>query len=151
MVRPDILVVASGYADYRRFGGVGYRDVVRAARDAGCSAVMVDTAIKDGKDLFDAMTPQEIAEFIRLGKEAGLLVAVAGSVKLRHLPVLAQMRPDIVGIRGAACDDDDRTKGITAKKVHELMATARRLNAAGNVADVNLRERPPAKRVAVAV
>ena len=31
------------------------------------------------------------------------------------------------------------------------MATARRLNAAGNGAEVNLRERPPAKRGAVAV
>ncbi len=151
MVRSDILVVASGYADYRRFGGVGYREVVRAAKDSGCNAVMVDTAIKDGKDLFDAMTSEEIAEFIKLGQEAGLLVAVAGSVKLQHLPRLAQMRPDIVGIRGAACDDGDRTRGITAEKVHELMATARRLNAAGNGAEVNLRERPPAKRGAVAV
>jgi len=151
MVRSDILVVASGYADFRRFGGVGYRDVVRAARDSGCNAVMVDTAIKDGKDLFDALTPEEIAEFIKLGQEAGLLVAVAGSVKLRHLPELAQMRPDIVGVRGAACDDGDRTKGITREKVHELMATVRKLNATGGTAGANLRERPPAKRVAVAV
>jgi uncharacterized protein (UPF0264 family) len=151
MVRPDILVVASGYADCRRFGGVGYREVVRAARDSGSNAVMVDTAIKDGKDLFDALAPEEIAEFITLGHEAGLLVAVAGSVKLQHLPVLAQMRPDIVGIRGAACDDGDRTRGITAAKVHELMATARRLNAAGNVPDAKRRERPPAERAAVAI
>ncbi|HNS47361.1 MAG TPA: (5-formylfuran-3-yl)methyl phosphate synthase, partial [Bacteroidales bacterium] len=46
------LVVAAGYADSARFGGIGYRELVRAAKDARADIVMVDTAIKDGRNLF---------------------------------------------------------------------------------------------------
>jgi uncharacterized protein (UPF0264 family) len=128
MVSREILAVASGYADFRRFGGVSYTDIVRAAKDAHADVVMVDTAIKDGKNLFDAMTFDEIQEFTQLGHDAGLIVALAGSVKKEHLADLAETKCDIVGIRGAVCDGADRTLGITRKKVEEFMAYAREIS-----------------------
>ena len=121
MVSDKILTVASGYADFRRFDGVHYREVIKAAKNAGADGVMVDTAIKDGKNIMDAMSVDEIAEFIGLAKEADLFAALAGSIGMQHLDVLAQLDPDIIGVRGAVCDRGQRKKGIVRERVMEFM------------------------------
>lgn len=124
MVNPDIHVVAAGYADYRRFGGLNPTDLVDAAGDAKCQGVMVDTAIKDGKNLFDAMSLDEMADFLGRGRERGMFVALAGSIKAGHLPTLQELGPDIVGIRGAVCGKADRTTSIQFELVQEFVKEA---------------------------
>ena len=121
MVNTSAIVVAAGYADYKRFGGIGYKDLVKAAKDSGADVVMVDTAIKDGKNLLDAMNPDQVKEFIDLSHEAGLLVALAGSIKKEHIIDLAQLNPDIIGIRGEVCNNGNRNTGIVQEKVEEFM------------------------------
>jgi uncharacterized protein (UPF0264 family) len=128
MVNKNAVVVAAGYADYKRFGGVPYKDLVNAAKDSGSDVVMVDTAIKDGKNLLDAMNLDQIKEFIDLSHDAGMYVALAGSIKKEHLEDLARLNPDIVGIRGEVCDNEDRKSGISLEKVKEFMACARAIN-----------------------
>lgn len=135
LVSDEILAVASGYADFRRFGGVSYQDVVGAAVDAGADVVMVDTFMKDGKDLFDAMSIDELKEFVSLAKDGGLLVALAGSIKSEHLEILADVDPHIVGVRGAVCSKGDRTTGITRDAVETFMAAAREI-ATGDEVDL---------------
>lgn len=129
LVSDDILVVASGYADYRRFDGVSCQDVVSAARDSKCNVVMLDTAIKDGKTLLDNMGLDEIQEFVDSGHDAGMLVALAGSVTERDIETLADIGPDIVGVRGAVCDSNDRTRGITLERVVAFMDFANSVTA----------------------
>lgn len=123
--RPAITVVAAGYADYRRFGGLSTGELVAAARDAGADLVMVDTAIKDGSTLFDALSVEEIEGFVQVARAAGLQVALAGSIKQSHLALLKQLQPDVVGVRGALCEQGDRTTGITLGRVQEFMQEAR--------------------------
>lgn len=122
MVGEDIDVVASGYADYRRFDGLNTDNLVNAAADAGCDVVMVDTAIKDGSTLFDALSIDEIQEFIGRGHERGLRVALAGSIKFDHCDVLTKLRPDIIGVRGAVCEGTDRKTKISAEKTDRFVA-----------------------------
>lgn len=125
-VNSDALVVGAGYADFRRFGGLHYRDLVAAARASGCNVVMVDTAIKDGHNLFDAMSNQELKEFIDMGHADGLQVALAGSVQIQHLDLVRDLNPDIIGVRGAVCPTGDRSRGIDAKLVWAFMQSVRR-------------------------
>ena len=138
MVSDDILVVASGYADYRRFGGVSFSDVVAATRDSHSDVVMLDTAIKDGQTLLDAMTLDEIKEFVESGHEAGLLVALAGSVTEKDIEPLAKFGPDIIGVRGAVCDSNDRTRGITLERVQSFMEFSRQFDTDDDKAGVRL-------------
>lgn len=119
--RPTVTVVAAGYADYRRFGGLGTADLVAAARDASADLVMVDTAIKDGSTLFDALSFEEIEEFVQAAKAASLQVALAGSVQHAHIPLLKRLKPDVVGVRGTLCSKSDRTKGIDLDRVREFV------------------------------
>lgn len=121
MVSEDTEVVAAGYADYRRFGGLNSCDLVRAARDAQCDVVMVDTAIKDGPTLFDALSVDEIREFVEQGHEAELQVALAGSIKMEHAPLLLALGPDIIGVRGAVCEGDRRNTKISPDKTRAFV------------------------------
>lgn len=120
MVSDEPLVVASGYADYRRFNGLNTWDLVGAAKDAGCDVVMVDTAIKDGRTLFDALTMAELQDFVDMAKEAEMLVALAGSIKAHHVDELLEIRPDIIGVRGAVCGGPDRGSKISVEKTRQF-------------------------------
>lgn len=121
MVSDEIEVVASGYADYRRFNGLAPCDLVRAARDSQCDVVMLDTAIKDGSTLFDAMPMEEIRAFVKQGQEAGLRVALAGSLKFQHASSLLELNPDIIGVRGAVCEGSDRKTRISPEKTRQFI------------------------------
>ncbi len=127
MISTDALVVASGYADYKRFGGISYNEIISASSDAGADVVMVDTAIKDGKNLFDAMFHWQIEDFINDVHDAGMLAAIAGSIKFEHLGILSDLNPDIIGVRGAVCDNADRTSGIVHQRVTDLMSLVNEL------------------------
>jgi uncharacterized protein (UPF0264 family) len=118
---PEIIVVAAGYADYRRFGGLDTQTLIRVARDAEADVVMVDTAIKDGKTLFDALSLGDLQEFIDGAHANGLQVALAGSVRFEHLDALRKLAPDIVGVRGCVCSANNRATKIEAHLVRRFV------------------------------
>jgi hypothetical protein len=107
----DILVVASGYADAHRVGAVDPMEIPRVAADSGSDLAMVDTAVKDGKTLFDFMDKDAISKFTTNTHDYGLKNALAGSIKEEQLKLLYDLGCDVVGIRGAACTGGDRNKG----------------------------------------
>lgn len=123
--RPGALAVIAGYADWRRFGGLAPWPLVRAAKKAGADAVMLDTSLKDGRSLFDNMTNAEIARFLSLARAAGLKTALAGSLKLSHLPALNLLRPDIIGLRGAVCLGGDRSRSVCPKRLAAVKEACR--------------------------
>ncbi|WP_405791508.1 (5-formylfuran-3-yl)methyl phosphate synthase [Streptomyces sp. NBC_01506] len=109
--RHDAFVVASGYADAHRIGSVNPLALPDIARRSGADAAMLDTAVKDGTRLFDHVGPDVCERFVRLAHDAGLLAALAGSVKAEDLGTLTRIGTDIVGVRGAVCEGGDRTTG----------------------------------------
>jgi uncharacterized protein (UPF0264 family) len=125
MVNPDALAVIGGYADYHRFGGLDPQTLAAAAAEARADVVMLDTAIKDGKNLMDAMSIAELNDFVVAVHQAGLLAALAGSVAVEHIRPLAEMQTDFVGVRGAVCGGADRHASISRDKVTEFVAFCR--------------------------
>jgi len=117
----DALVVASGYADAHRVGAIDPMEIPRVTADSGANLAMVDTAVKDGKTLFDFMDKDKLQEFNNSIHDYGLKSALAGSVKKEQLQLLYEIGCDVVGIRGAACTGGDRNKGsINRTAVLEL-------------------------------
>lgn len=108
---PETIVVAAGYADAERVGAVSPWDIPKVARDSGADLAMLDTAVKDGKTLFDFMSMEDLEKWVSEAKEYGLNTALAGSVKKEQLKPLYDLKCDVVGIRGAACTDGDRNSG----------------------------------------
>lgn len=107
----DLMVVASGYADAHRVGAVDPMEIPRVAADSGADLAMVDTAVKDGKNLFDFMDGETILKFTEEAHSYGLKNALAGSIREEQLKTLHDLGCDVVGIRGAACTGGDRNSG----------------------------------------
>jgi uncharacterized protein (UPF0264 family) len=117
----NALVVASGYADAHRVGAIDPMEIPQVAAESGADLAMVDTAIKDGKTLFDFMDKDKLIEFNKSIHNYGLKSALAGSIKKDQLRLLYDIGCDVVGIRGAACTGGDRNKGaINHTAVMEL-------------------------------
>lgn len=120
-VKPDVIVVASGYADAHRVDAVSPWEIPKIAKDSGADLAMIDTAVKDGHTLFDYFTMEDCQKFVDEAHEYGLKVALAGSVKKDQLKPLYDVGTDVVGLRGAACVDGDRNSGhIDRNAVKEL-------------------------------
>ena len=88
---------------------------------------MLDTAIKDGKNLFTFLTKSQLQRFVDETHSYGLKAALAGSLRKEDLPVVYSLGADVVGVRGAACTQNDRVNGqITREKVRELVEVIKR-------------------------
>jgi len=112
--REDAFVVASGYADAHRVGAVDPMEIPKIAAASCADLAMVDTAVKDGKNLFDFMDQESLEIFVDEIHNYGMKAALAGSIKEENLSTLYQLNCDVVGIRGAACIGGDRNLG----KIH---------------------------------
>jgi uncharacterized protein (UPF0264 family) len=118
---PSIKVVVSGYADASRIKTVEPSDVPFIARKAHADFAMIDTAIKDGKNLFDYLSKSQLQDFVDTTHSNGLKAALAGSLQKEHLQAIYAFGTDVAGLRGAACTFNDRFNGkICREKVREL-------------------------------
>jgi len=117
----NIKVVAAAYADYERFNTINPLLITEVAYKAGCDIGMIDTGIKDGRGLFEFLNFDELKQLIHDGHDKNIQVALAGSLKEKDFSVLKQLTPDIIGIRGAACEENDRLNGmIKSEKIQIL-------------------------------
>ena len=110
----EAIVVASGYADAHRVGAVSPWEIPKIAKQSGSNLAMLDTAVKDGKTLFDYLSIDDLERFVDEIHSYGLKSALAGSVKKEQLKPLHAIGCDVVGVRGAACVGGDRNSG----KIH---------------------------------
>ena len=119
---PSIKVVASGYADAVRISTVDPSLVPEIAHEAKADIAMIDTAVKDGKSLFNFLTQPQLRRFVDSAHGYGLKAALAGSLQKEDLPMVHSLGADIAGLRGAACTLSDRVNGrITREKVRKLV------------------------------
>jgi uncharacterized protein (UPF0264 family) len=123
LANPACALIAVGYADAAEIGALPWRllpEVAHAARIKGC---MIDTALKDGRCLFDHCSEPALAQWLAECREAGLLSALAGSLRQADLPALRRLAPDVAGFRGAACRGDRVNGQVEAGLVAALRAS----------------------------
>lgn len=121
-------VVAVAYADRERVGAPTIREVLTWGVENQAAGLLVDTAIKDGRGLFDWATREELAEAISIAHRARLFVALAGSLGGDSLLAAAALKPDIVAVRGAACAGRDRGASIDAGAIAQLKHAIQSVN-----------------------
>lgn len=129
-------VIAVGYADASRPAVASLSPwwLVEAAERAGAVGVLLDTAMKHGAEwrdgcgssLFRVMTQAHVAEWVRHAHQADLTVAVAGGLAGSDLAVLRALGADVVGVRGAACEEGDRLGRLSRANVATLARAAGR-------------------------
>ncbi|NHI92559.1 MAG: hypothetical protein EAX96_08645 [Candidatus Lokiarchaeota archaeon] len=112
-----IKVVGATYADYKRFDALNPLKLPNIVTDSGADVAMIDTGIKtDGKSLFDFLDHDKLVNFLTNCRQNGILTALAGSLNVNHINKLKTLNPDIIGIRGAVCEKNDRLNGTMKRK-----------------------------------
>ena len=115
-------VVVVGYADAKRVDSVDPMEIPEIAHKARLDVAMIDTAIKDGKNIFAFLTMDQLAKFVENSHRCGLTAAVAGSLRKEDMPAIIALGVDFVGLRGAACTKNDRVNGRLEKNLVQELA-----------------------------
>jgi uncharacterized protein (UPF0264 family) len=117
---PGCQGVVVAYADWHLAGAPTPADVCALACRVKCGAFLVDTWAKTGRTLLDWLSPDEIGRFCCLCREAGVRVALAGSLHLQHIRLLRAVQPTWFAVRGAVCTRGRRTHSIDVNRVRRL-------------------------------
>lgn len=117
----DTKLIGSLFADNTLYGGLEPHHMNKLAKETDCDGWLIDTLTKDGRNLFDFIREEELRDMVFEGKEAGMSTALSGHLRIDDLDELARINPDIVGVRGAACQkSDDRTSSVHWEPVAEF-------------------------------
>ena len=96
-------LIGSLFADNHLYDGLEPRRMVELAKDSQCDGFLIDTLTKDGRNLFDFLSEEELRDIVYEGKLLGMSTALSGHLRIDDLDELARINPDIVGVRGAVC------------------------------------------------
>jgi (5-formylfuran-3-yl)methyl phosphate synthase len=110
--------VAVVYADWERADAPRPEVILDAAlATEACAGVLFDTWDKSHE------TPIELswAPWFERVRDAGRLTALAGRLDPETIKRLAPLRPDVVAVRGAACQGGDRLADVDPYRVAELV------------------------------
>ena len=126
MAGPQTVLVA--YADWQCAQAPPVADVVAFACERPGSVVLIDTHCKDAAPLslrrrptlLDWLCVGDVVDVCRSCREAQVRVALAGSLGRVHIEALLPARPAWFAVRGAVCDDSDRTSTVELEKVRAL-------------------------------
>jgi (5-formylfuran-3-yl)methyl phosphate synthase len=97
-------IIAVAYADAAQAGTATAEVILEAAVKARCMGAMLDTYLKNGNGLFRFIDQVQLARWLDRARAAGLVSAVAGSLAVPDIGALSALNPDVVGVRGAACE-----------------------------------------------
>jgi uncharacterized protein (UPF0264 family) len=97
-------LIAAGFADAACALCPDTLRLPAIAAAAGFDGCLLDTAVKDGRSLFDHLPREAVAAFVRACRERDLLCALAGSLGPADLASAAWCSADLIGARGALCD-----------------------------------------------
>lgn len=90
--------------------------------------VMADTADKLAGSLFDVLPIAAIERFIRMAREAGTMVGIAGALRRANAEVITALAPDFAGFRSAVCRGG-RGEALDADCLRALVAAMREAQA----------------------
>ena len=114
-------LIGSLFADNLLYeGGIDPDLMVKLAKEGQCDGFLIDTLVKDGRNLFDFVPEARLKEMVLEGKELGMSTALSGHLKMSDLDELSRVNPDIVGVRGAVCQKGDRDSRVHWESVAEF-------------------------------
>jgi uncharacterized protein (UPF0264 family) len=123
--------VAVAYADHEAVAAPSFDEVLAEAMRLGARAVLIDTAVKDGRTLLDHWSRDALHDAIREICRSHLLSVVGGGLQAELIPDVARCHPDYVAVRGAAClggrdrkIDAERIAKLRALLPHDIVRTA---------------------------
>jgi uncharacterized protein (UPF0264 family) len=118
---PSQLILAY-YADSNAAACPNWSDIWRQAHALGCRYVLVDTCHKKLGRLLDFCSLEGLQEMVHSASDLGLGVAIAGSIKLKEIGLLADVGASWIGLRGAVCEGANRTSTLCPNRLNEAVS-----------------------------
>lgn len=112
------IVVA--YADHQNADAPAPETIIQSAAELGVVGVLIDTWDKQTSGLRSWLTDLEISRLRDRALAHELFFALAGKLRTTDLPAIADLSPNIVGIRGAACRGHDRESQLDPHAIAEF-------------------------------
>jgi (5-formylfuran-3-yl)methyl phosphate synthase len=109
--------IAVVYADYELAKSPTPDVIIEAAIETGCAGVLFDTWSKQSGSLLDLVSVEQLEKYRKVIQAAGLLTAFAGSLRETHLPTVRPIGADIIAVRGAICEENNRVGTVSASRI----------------------------------
>ena len=111
--------VAVVYADWPTANAPEPSEILNAAIQFGCPALLVDTWDKSDGSLFDHWTRAELISFAEEVRSHGIRLVLAGSLMGAAIDEAARLGPDLIAVRTAACEGG-RNGTVSRERVQAL-------------------------------
>jgi (5-formylfuran-3-yl)methyl phosphate synthase len=128
------VVVAVAYADWKNAAAPPWQEVAKFALREPGGVLLLDTFDKKwrtgGKHrrpatLLDWLTQDEIRHLCSQCHDAGVRIALAGSLRMQHILTLLDARPTWFAVRGAVCEANKRDGEVHDLKVWDMAEVMR--------------------------
>lgn len=126
MINPHTKVIAAGYADAATVKALNPLLLPRVSSQAGIEGCMIDTAIKDGHNLFYYLNQDQLENFVTEAHGSGLICALAGSLREEDIPLIQELGADIIGFRTAVCEGDRIHGRVSKSKIQRVRSILER-------------------------
>lgn len=94
--------------------------LVEDIKHAGFKGIMLDTAHKNGQTILYYHNRKYCVELARKVMDLGMTFGLAGSLRLKDIGELAQVKPTYMGFRSGACKQYSRKEDLDFEKVKAL-------------------------------
>jgi uncharacterized protein (UPF0264 family) len=111
--------VAVVYADWKLAHAPEPDQVLGAAIEIGCPALLIDTWSKASGSALDHWPQESMFPFIQRARKNELRIVLAGSLGAPQIPQAMAFEPDLIAVRGAACEGG-RVSAVSHRKVKLL-------------------------------
>jgi (5-formylfuran-3-yl)methyl phosphate synthase len=118
--RGSIRHVAVAYADWQAAEAPRPDEILSAAVEFGADGFLIDTYRKDSGNLLQILRRDDLLRLATAAHQAELSLALAGSLRLEDLASLVKFHPEVIAVRGAACDGGRRSAEISSACVRQL-------------------------------
>jgi (5-formylfuran-3-yl)methyl phosphate synthase len=129
--RCHALPVAVVYADWQAAKAPRPERIHSAALDIGCRVILVDTWEKSSGTLTEHWPTEKLKSYVHHVHGSDLAIVLAGSLSRANLLTAAELRPDLLAVRGAVCNGG-RSGTVSQVRVTDLRQALDRLNYASN-------------------
>jgi uncharacterized protein (UPF0264 family) len=119
---PRCRPVAVAYADWQAARAPAPAEVCEFACDSAWPVLLLDTWRKDGRTLLEWLPLGEVRRLARQCHQAGVRVALAGSLGASEIHRLGAAEPDWFAVRTAACRGGRRAGPIDRAAVRRLVS-----------------------------
>ncbi|MEZ6054434.1 MAG: (5-formylfuran-3-yl)methyl phosphate synthase [Planctomycetaceae bacterium] len=121
--------VAVIYADDVAAQSPSGDEIIASAAETGCVGVLVDTWSKREGTLLDLAPVSKLVEWTERVHENGMFFAVAGRLSQNDLSRLCDVDADLIAVRSAVCQGQNRQARVEAERVAELLREINRMPA----------------------